>query len=227
MSRSQRTDHIVTYTTISAYVGIAFFLNSVLDIWYVDTSYPTAELARFGLNYPPINYQLPIQYGYAGAVAAGIFAAIATRIYLHRYLPALHELRLDDLLPPTASMLLLVSALLLGAQFLGGASWSKLLLDMTVIFTAFLVLLTYIRSFSLFDILFTMYMPLAFGLLTAGLAWANVVSTYTTPTASHFVFALVSFAIRAAFITLVSFLLVLYNTREVAGAQTTIDDFLE
>lgn len=172
-------------TTLAAFIAIGFFLNSALHTWYVSH---TLGAVRFAIPFSEYEAGLSPLHGYVGAVLLAATVYWAAWLFISPLAP-LETLELQDLLPALRTGLLLVVLVFPLSQFIGGASWSKLALDGLVLLTGLLVLVSYIRPYSFFELVGTYITILGF-IITLGAVWisqyVDTLEAGTFPSAAYF-----------------------------------------
>lgn len=202
------TDHIEPESLIWGYIAVGVWFNSALHTWYVGEVYPGVRLSLpftdlFGLS-------APIWVAHVGAIVAGAFAGIVFREWLRSIHP-IEALTLPDLLTPrrivpgaTAGVLVILTS-----QTIAGASWSKAVLDVVLLCCAGLLLLSFVRPLSLWNLV-SVYAALASVLLALGSQWIDFADRFSFP---HFP-AFTYFAMASIYIIAVSAVVIALDNLE-------------
>lgn len=171
--------------TLASYVAFGFFLNSAMHTWYVSKTMGTI---RFAIPFSEFGAGLSPTHGYVGSVVLGLSAFWAAWVFTSA-LPPLHSLDVVDLLPALRTGLIMVVVIVPISQFLAGASWSKVALDGLVLLTGLMVLVSYIRPYSFFEMVGTYVTILGF-IITLGAVWisqyVDTLHAGTFPSAAYF-----------------------------------------
>lgn len=190
---------------IPPYFGVGLALNSVLHTWYASVEYGGV---RVGVTFLRIGTGVTPAVSYVAALALGVVAGFAVRTWLAE-LPPVDRLSFGDLfsLKVGGTAAVGIVGLLAASQLLAGASWSKAILDVVLVFFAALILVSSVRPLSLWTAL-SLYAAVVSVLLTVGSRWLAFTGDLSFP---HFP-AFGYFALASIYILGSSFLYtVAYN----------------
>lgn len=149
---------------IAVYVGAAFAVSAALHTWYVAAF---ADDLSYGLPFSKrLRRGRPVEYGYGTAVGLGLLVALVVASYFQVVPPATLSIR-AVLQVRFAELVVGGGALVLLSQALGGASWSRAVLDGASLFMAAILLVSYVQPPSFWN-LFTVYATVV---PTLGAAW--------------------------------------------------------
>lgn len=128
---------------IATYVGAGLLLSSGLHTYYTRDFY---EKIRFGL--PMIanpDVELPRQAGYVGSFMAAVGGFLALYLYMTAVLPPLAQQTVQTMLVNELQRFaVVIVGVVLWAQVVGGASWSKFFLDGVLLFLSFVAILSFV-----------------------------------------------------------------------------------
>lgn len=152
--------------TVGGYVGVGLALTSILHTWYAGHVY---DGLHFGVLFSErLRITRPLTDGYWGSLALGVVGFAITAAYVQVGV-SVDSLTLGALLRSKLPEIIFGAAVLVGcSQVLGGASWSKFVLDGALLFMAFNVLVSVVQPPSFWN-LFTVYAAL---IPTLGATWS-------------------------------------------------------
>lgn len=197
---------------VALYFGVGYALNSALHTWYVAETYGAV---RVGVAFASPGAGIEPSVAYAGALVLGMVAGTAMYGWLLR-LPRQSAIRTRDFLSPgnIGLAVVLAPSLVLLSQVVGGASWSKAILDVVLTALAAVVVVSSVVSVSYWDLV-SFYAAVVSVLLTVGSQWLEFSGRLEFPNFPAFAY----FALAAIYMLGASFVpVVVYNTGSVSAS---------